>query len=55
VLREQPRPEGERTPTTARAGFTGSPFGVVRLDAIGVGWLVAGLYALLRARIARTA
>ena len=39
----------------ALAGFAGSPFGQVVLVAIGVGWIVAGLYALLRARIARTA
>jgi hypothetical protein len=39
----------------ALAGFTGSAFGQVLLVAIGVGWIVAGLYALLRAWIARTA
>lgn len=40
---------------SALAGFTGSTFGLVLLVAVGVGWIVAGLYAFLRARIARTA
>ncbi|WP_158590092.1 DUF1206 domain-containing protein [Amnibacterium setariae] len=39
----------------ALAGFSGSPFGQVLLIAVGVGWILAGLYALIRARIARTA
>jgi hypothetical protein len=40
---------------SALAGFTGSLFGQVLLVAIGIGWIIAGLYALLRAWIARTA
>lgn len=40
---------------SALAGFGGSPFGQVLLVAVGAGWIVAGLYAFLRARIARTA
>lgn len=39
----------------ALAGFPGSTFGIALLVAIGVGWIIAGLYALLRARIASTA
>ena len=39
----------------ALAGFPASAFGQALLIAIGVGWIVAGLYALLRARIASTA
>jgi hypothetical protein len=39
----------------ALAGFPSSPFGQTLLVAIGIGWIVAGLYALLRARLARTA
>lgn len=39
---------------SALAGFTGSTFGVALLIGIGVGWIIAGLYALVRARIART-
>ena len=39
---------------SALAGFTGSGFGVVLLIAVGVGWIIAGLYALVRAGIART-
>jgi hypothetical protein len=39
----------------ALAGFPASPFGQELLIAIGVGWIIAGLYALLRAAIARTA
>lgn len=39
---------------SALAGFTGSTFGVALLVGIGVGWIIAGLYALVRARIART-
>jgi Domain of Unknown Function (DUF1206) len=39
----------------ALAGFPASPFGQVLLIGIGIGWIVAGLYALLRARLARTA
>lgn len=39
----------------ALAGFPASGFGQVLLVGIGGGWIVAGLYALLRARIARTA
>jgi hypothetical protein len=39
----------------ALAGFSGSLFGQVLLAAIGIGWIIAGLYALLRARIALTA
>jgi hypothetical protein len=38
----------------ALAGFAGSPFGQVLLVAVGVGWIIAGLYALLRAFVART-
>jgi hypothetical protein len=40
---------------SALAGFPASGFGQALLVAIGVGWIVAGLYALLRARIASTA
>ena len=39
----------------ALADFPASPFGQALLIAVGAGWIVAGLYALLRARIARTA
>ena len=39
----------------ALAGFAGSAFGQVLLIAVGAGWILAGLYALVRARIARTA
>ena len=34
-------------------GFTAGPFGRIVLVAIGAGWIVAGGYALLRARLAR--
>ena len=34
-------------------GFTTGPFGRILLVAIGAGWIVAGVYALLRARLAR--
>lgn len=37
----------------ALAGFAASAFEKALLLAIGVGWIVAGLYALLRARLAR--
>jgi hypothetical protein len=40
---------------SALAGFTGSLFGMVLLVAVGIGWIIAGLYAFLRAGIARTA
>jgi hypothetical protein len=39
----------------ALGGFSGSLFGEVLLVAVGAGWIVAGLYAFLRAGIARTA
>ncbi|GAA2752980.1 DUF1206 domain-containing protein [Amnibacterium kyonggiense] len=39
----------------ALADFPSTPFGQALLIAIGVGWILAGLYALVRARIARTA
>ncbi|MGT2426555.1 DUF1206 domain-containing protein [Amnibacterium kyonggiense] len=39
----------------ALAVFPSSPFGQALLAAVGVGWILAGLYALVRARIARTA
>jgi hypothetical protein len=39
----------------ALAGFAGTTFGMVLLVAVGIGWIIAGLYALLRARIARAA
>ncbi len=39
----------------ALGGFGGTPFGQVLLVAVGIGWIVAGLYAFLRAGIARTA
>lgn len=35
------------------ATFAGSPSGRVLLVAVGIGWVVAGVYALLRARIGR--
>jgi hypothetical protein len=38
----------------ALAGFAGSPFGQVVLVAVGLGWIVAGWYAFVRAFIART-
>jgi len=40
---------------SALAGFTGSLFGLVLLVAVGIGWIIAGLYAFVRAGIARTA
>ena len=41
------------TPRSAASGA--APFGQVLLVAVGIGWIVAGLYAFLRAGIARTA